>query len=75
MNIKKLEDKIRSLNNKLRILLLQNVKEEYVYDNMLLLEMHKLTAQILKLKQMIRKQRNRSKQSKVSFVNNFIPQN
>lgn len=58
MNSQVLYDKIKNLNQRLRILILRNVREEDLTDNGTLLEMHKLTGQILQLKQTLNGQNN-----------------
>jgi hypothetical protein len=58
MNSQILSNKIKKLNQRLRILILRNVREEDLTDNDTLLEMHKLTGQILQLKQALNGQNN-----------------
>ena len=58
MNSQILSNKIKKLNQRLRILILRNVREEDLTDNDTLLEMHKLTGQILQLKQTLNGQNN-----------------
>lgn len=58
MNSQVLSDKIKNLNQRLRILILRNVREEDLTDNDTLLEMHKLTGQMLQLKQTLNGQSN-----------------
>ncbi len=58
MNSQILSNKIINLNQRLRILILRNVREKDLTDNDTLLEMHKLTGQILQLKQALNEQNN-----------------
>ena len=49
MTAQVLEEKIETLNNQMRILLLQNVRETSGYDKVFLYEMRRLADQILNL--------------------------
>jgi len=52
MNSQLLERRISQLNERLRILLLQNAREEALYDDRFLRELRQLAEQILNLKQL-----------------------
>lgn len=53
MHPKLIQERITELNNRLRIVILQNVREEDGYEDQVLMEMRDITEQILDLKQMI----------------------
>lgn len=49
--------KLDELNTQLRIMILQNVREEEEYDDRFLQEMNRITYQILKLKKSLKKEK------------------
>ncbi len=48
-----LQEKINMLNQRLRILILQNAREGSVYDDKFLIEIYHVSAQVLALKQQL----------------------
>ena len=72
MHPKVIQAKIIELNNRLRILILQNVREEDGYDDQVLMEMHDITKQILDLKQMIGDKKKKHYQLNYRFNNSQI---
>jgi len=48
-----LQEKVNLLNQRLRILILQNAREGSVYDDKFLLEMHYISGQVLVLNQQL----------------------
>ncbi len=57
MNYNVTREKLDELNNQLRIIILQNVREEEEYDDRFLQEMNRITYQILELKKSLKKER------------------
>jgi len=72
MHPKVVREKLIELNNRLRILILQNVREEDGYDDQMLMEMHDITKQILDLKQMIGGKNKKQYQINYRFNNSNI---
>ena len=72
MHPKIIREKLKELNNRLRILILQNVREEEGYDDHMLMEMHDITKQIIDLKQMIGDQKIKHSQLNYRFNNSQI---
>ena len=57
-----MKEKLNDLNNQLRIMILQNVREEEEYDDRFLRNMNRITKQIIDLRQSISKEKvNRNK--------------
>lgn len=57
-----MKEKLSDLNNQLRIMILQNVREEEEYDDRFLRNMNRITKQIIDLRQSISKEKvNRNK--------------
>ncbi|MEJ2054346.1 MAG: hypothetical protein P8X42_10530 [Calditrichaceae bacterium] len=52
-----IKEKLSNLNSQLRIMILQNAREEDGYDDRVLLEMNRITNQILDLKRSLRREK------------------
>lgn len=52
-----MKEKLNDLNNQLRIMILQNVREEEEYDDRFLSNMNQITKQIIELKQSIKREK------------------
>ena len=75
MNNYTIEQKMQILNQRMRILILQNVRENIQYDDKALLEMRDLADQIIKLKNKLKNQNKMVYDSKSSgFVNSLVGQ-
>ena len=66
-----MKEKLNELNNQLRIMILQNVREEKEYDDRFLLKMNLITQQIIDLKQSLNNEKMSRGKVKSQFFNPY----
>lgn len=71
MNYKMTREKLDELNTQLRIMILQNVREEEEYDDCFLQEMNRIIYQILELKKSLKKERIGSSRINRQFTKTY----
>ena len=69
-----IKEKLNDLNNQLRIMILQNVREEEEYDDRFLYNMNRITKQIIDLKQSINKEKTNQDKINPKFNHSYSMQ-
>ena len=73
MKVNELYDKLERLNQRLRILILQNSRQGSIYDSEFLLEVHGLSREILRLKHVLGKSISReANRPSVELIDNPV---
>ena len=74
MQITLINEQLSDLNNQLRIMILQNVREEEEYDDRFLRKMNHITKQIIDLKQSLKKEKLSRNKANSKYINSYSVQ-